>query len=86
VIISCAIWVSAVASGRDVIAGVVDNVVRAEDADQIQLRRAADAGDVGAGRLGDLYGERPHAAGRAYEWHGAFGGSLLNLIGGPGDA
>jgi hypothetical protein len=44
-------------------------VVRSEDADQLQLRRAGHADDLGAGRRGDLHGERPHAAGRADDQH-----------------
>ena len=49
--------------------GVVDDVVGAEGADQVDLRRAAHAGDLGAERLGDLHRERADAAGRADDQH-----------------
>ena len=40
----------------EVVAGVVDDVVGAERADQVELGRAGDAGDLCTGGLCDLYG------------------------------
>ena len=49
----------------EVLARVVDDVVRADGSDQVRLGRAAHAGDLGAVGLGDLHGERADASGRA---------------------
>ena len=46
----------------EVLARVVDDVVGAERADQLELAGAADAGHLGAHRLGDLHGEGADAA------------------------
>ena len=48
---------------------VVDDVVGAERAHQLDVARAAHAGDFGAVVLGDLHGERADAAGRAVDQH-----------------
>ena len=48
---------------------VVDDVIGANRSDQIHLRCAADAGDVGAKRPRDLHPERPHAARRPKDQH-----------------
>ena len=61
--------VVALPAAGEVLAGVVDDVVGAEGADQVHLRRAAHAGDLGAERLGDLHGERADAARRADDQH-----------------
>jgi hypothetical protein len=47
----------------DVVAGVVDDLVGAERPDEVELAGAADPGDAGAERLGQLDRERPDAAG-----------------------
>ena len=47
---------------REVLGGVVDHVIGAERTDQVGLRPAAHAGDLGAERLRDLHGERAHTA------------------------
>jgi len=47
---------------REVLPGVVDDVVGAERTDEIQLPGAADAGDPALERLGDLHGERADAS------------------------
>ena len=49
----------------EVVAGVVDDMVGADRADQIHLRRAAHAGDVRAEGLGQLHGIAADAAGGA---------------------
>src|SRR5918996_6031224 len=46
----------------DVLAGVVDDIVRPDAADELGLRRAADPGYVRAHRLGQLHGERADTA------------------------
>src|SRR6266566_7468231 len=61
--------VVAVLAVGEVLARVVDHVIRADGADQIRLRRAAHAGDLGAEGLGDLHGERAHASRRADDQH-----------------
>ena len=61
--------VVAVLAVGEVLARVVDDVVGAEGADQVHLRGAAHAGDLGAERLGDLHGEAAHAARRADDQH-----------------
>ena len=48
---------------------VVDHVVRPKRPDEVHLLGAADAGDLGTHRLGDLDGERPNIAGRADDHH-----------------
>ena len=53
----------------EVLAGVVDHVVRADRSDQVHLRGAAHAGDGRAGCLRDLHRERSHAAARADHQH-----------------
>src|SRR4029079_13994719 len=52
---------------RVVLAGVVDDVIRAERAHQRQLAGVVDAGDVRAVRLGELERDGAHAAGGAVE-------------------
>ena len=49
----------------EVLPGVVDDVVSPQRADEVELRRAAHAGDLGTERLGDLHGVAAHAARRA---------------------
>ena len=44
-------------------------MVRAEGSDQVRLGGAADGGDLGAERLGQLDREGPHAAGGAEDQH-----------------
>ena len=61
--------VVAVLAVGEVVAGVVDDVVGAERADQVDLGGAAHAGDLGAERLGDLHGERADASRRADDQH-----------------
>ena len=56
--------VVALAPRREVLAGVVDDVVGADGADQLHVPGAGHAGDLGTERLGDLHGERAHAARR----------------------
>ena len=51
----------------EVLPGVVDDAVRAERLDQVDVPRAADAGDLRSERLGDLHGERPDATGGAVD-------------------
>src|SRR5215469_13827158 len=51
------------ALASEVLRGVVDDLRGAERADQLGLRGAADAGDVGAERPGALYRERADASG-----------------------
>ena len=46
----------------EVVAGVVDDVVGADRADEVHVPRAAHAGDLGAERLRDLHGERADPA------------------------
>ena len=53
----------------DVVGRVVDDVVRAEGADQVHLAGAAHAGDFRAERLGDLHGEGADASGGADDQH-----------------
>ena len=54
---------------REVLPRVVDDVIRADGADHLDVPRAADAGHLGAERLGDLHGERPDAPRRAVDEH-----------------
>lgn len=56
--------VLATASG-EVVAGVVDHVIGAERSRLLDISRAAYGGDLRSERLGDLHGERSHAAGCA---------------------
>ena len=53
----------------DILAGVVDHVVGAERADQLQLGGAGHPGHLGAERLGQLDRERPHPTGRPDDQH-----------------
>src|SRR5215212_2479261 len=46
----------------EVILGVVENMIGADGANQIHLRRATYTGHLSAERLGDLHGEQPHAS------------------------
>jgi integrase len=48
----------------DVVAGVVDDLVGADRADQLELGRAGHPGHLRAERLGQLHPERPNPAGR----------------------
>ena len=57
-----------VAPGK-VFARVIDDRVGAQRAHEVEVARAADAGDLGAGRSRDLDGERAHAAGGADHQH-----------------
>ncbi len=50
-------------AGGDVIAFVVHDVISAQRADEVDLRRTADPGDGGTHGLGDLDGERADATG-----------------------
>ncbi len=61
--------VEASPAGGEVLARVIDDVVGADRSDQVQLRRAAHAGDLGAERLRDLHGERADAARGADDEH-----------------
>ena len=56
--------VVALSALREVLLGVVDDVVGADRADQVDVPGAGDAGHLGTERLGDLHGERAHAARR----------------------
>src|SRR3979411_28741 len=47
---------------REVVAGVVDNMVRAERSDQIDFGGAADASDLSTEDFRDLDGEAAHTA------------------------
>src|SRR5579872_967048 len=51
----------------EVLARVVDDMVSADRADHLRVLRAADSGHLGAESLGDLYGERTDATGRAVD-------------------
>jgi len=57
----------ALATAREVIDGVVDDLVCPQRADHIQLGRAVDAGHVRAQCLGDLHGEGTHAPTRTID-------------------
>ena len=59
--------VVALAPPGEVLLRVVDDVIGADGADQLQLARAAHAGDFRAGRPGDLDGERADAAARSHD-------------------
>jgi hypothetical protein len=48
----------------EVLAGVVNDLVGAEGADQLHLGRAGHPGDLCAERLGQLHGERSYPTGR----------------------
>jgi inner membrane transporter RhtA len=54
--------VVALRSGADVVAGVIDDMVRADGPDQVRLRRAAHPGDVRAEGPCYLHGERADAS------------------------
>ena len=54
---------------REVLPGVVDNLVGADRPDHLEIARAADAGELGAERTGDLHGEGADAAGCAVYQH-----------------
>ena len=56
-------------SPREVLSRVVDDVIRAERADRLDVLRAADARDLGSERLRDLHRVRPHASGGAVDEH-----------------
>ena len=53
----------------EILAGAVDHVIGAIPADQVDLRRAANARHLGAERLGELHRERAHATTRADDQH-----------------
>ena len=53
----------------EVLAGVVEDVVGAEGAHEVELRGAGHAGDLRPGGLGELDGVAAHAAGRADDEH-----------------
>jgi hypothetical protein len=59
--------VVAPAIAGEVFPGVVDDVIRADRPDELNVSCAAHAGHVRAERLGDLYGERAHATRRAVD-------------------
>ena len=61
--------VVALARSREILLRVVDHVVGAERAHQLDVARAADAGDFGAEVLGDLHGECADAARCAVDQH-----------------
>ena len=52
---------------REVVLGVVDDVVSPDGADPLHVAAAAHAGHLGAERLGDLDGERAHATRRTID-------------------
>ncbi len=52
---------------REVLAGVVDDMVCAQRPDQLDVPGAANPGHVCAERLGDLHGESTNASGRAID-------------------
>jgi hypothetical protein len=52
---------------------VVENAIRAQRRDEVELGRAAHTGDVGAERLGQLDRIRPDAAGGTDDEHGLAG-------------
>ena len=52
---------------REIFLRVIDDPVGAERAHQVDVARAAHAGDFGAEMFGDLYRERADAAGRAVD-------------------
>ena len=54
---------------REVLLHVVDNVISAERADDVDVLRTADPCHLGAERLRDLDGERSDASGRAVDEH-----------------
>ena len=53
----------------EVLARVVDDVIRTDGSDHLHLRGAAHAGYVRAERLGDLHGIGPHSARRTDDEH-----------------
>ena len=59
--------VIALAARPEVLPRVVDDVIGADRAKQLQVLRAAHAGHLGAERLGDLHGERADATRRAVD-------------------
>jgi hypothetical protein len=54
--------VEALTQAREVLAGVVDDALRPERADDLQVPSRCHGGDVGAERLGDLHSEGADAA------------------------
>ena len=54
--------VVAAGMGRDVVGGVVDDVVGADRSDEVDVASAGDSGHFGAVRLRDLYGEGADAS------------------------
>ena len=61
--------VVAMVAGREVIAGVVDDVIGAEGSNQIDLGGTAHTSDFRTESLGDLNGKRANAARRADDQH-----------------
>src|SRR5204863_343958 len=61
--------VEPLAGAREVLGAVVDDLVGADRADQLDVVRAADPDDLRAVRLRKLHGERADAAGRAVDQH-----------------
>jgi putative ABC transport system ATP-binding protein len=59
----------ALAAAGEVLAGVVDHVIRTKGADKLDVARAAHAGHLGTERLGDLHGEGADTARRAVDQH-----------------
>ena len=52
---------------REVLLGVVNNVVCADRSNHVHIPRAANAGHLRAERLGNLHGERAHASRRTVD-------------------
>ena len=67
----------------EVVLGVVDDVIRAERAHELHIAGAADAGHLGAERLGDLHGVCADAAGGAVDEHLLPGGDVTVIAQGP---
>src|SRR5712691_5066268 len=57
------------AAAGEVLAGVVDDRVRAKRAGGLYVSRATDGGDVGPERLRDLHSETTHPSGSAVDHH-----------------
>jgi hypothetical protein len=71
--------VVALPAAGEVLPGVVDDVVGAEGADQLDVAGAAHAGHVGAEGLGDLHGEGANTSRRAVDQHGLAGLHLADV-------
>ena len=75
--------VEALSAAGEILASVVDHVVRTEGTDQLDVAGAAHAGDVGAQGLGDLHGERADAPRRTIDQHRVAGLHLRRRREGP---